>query len=72
MALHALFQSLVTQNAIGKIPFPSFSRRGGCEADGVVVVSFTTPTTPPASAGTPPPAGGENIDEPTRTFIFPY
>src|SRR3970040_760387 len=40
---------------------PSFSRRGGCEADGVVTWAALAPTTPPPFAGTPPRAGGEFI-----------
>src|SRR3972149_10944451 len=37
---------------------PSFSRRGGCEADGVVTWAPLAPTTPPPSGGPPPPPGG--------------
>src|SRR3990170_2601810 len=33
---------------------PSFSRRGGCEADGVVAWAPFAPTTPPANPSPPP------------------
>src|SRR3972149_4483050 len=35
---------------------PSFSRRGGCEADGVVTWGFFAPTPPRRGGGKPPPS----------------
>ena len=38
----------------GPVLLPSFSRRGGCEADGVVTWAPLAPTTPPANPSPPP------------------